>query len=103
MPPKASTRRSAPKDDKKDDSPVLPEPEAKARPTRGRVADKSAPKDVEPAKKVKADEVVVEDKAKSAPKKTRSGDLSASKKDDPPAKTSPAKVAAKEAAKPVAQ
>lgn len=103
MPPKASTRRSAAKDDKKDDSPVKPYPEVKTRPTRGRAADKSAPKDMEPAKKVKADDVVADDKAKSAPKKTRSGDLSASKKDDPPAKTSPAKVVAKEAAKPVAQ
>lgn len=102
MPPKASTRRSALKEDKKDDVPVQPEPEVKTRPTRGKAADKSAPKDVEPAKKVKPDEVA-EDKAKSAPKRTRSGDLSASKKEDPPTKTSPAKIVAKEAAKPVAQ
>ena len=103
MPPKASTRRSAAKEDKKDASPVKPDPEVKTRPTRGRAADKSAPKDMEPAKKVKQGEVVAEDKSKSAPKKTKSGDLSASKKDDPPAKTSPAKVVAKEPAKTVAQ
>lgn len=41
MPPKANTRRSAPKEDKKDDKPAPPEPEAKTR-TRGRQLDKAA-------------------------------------------------------------
>ena len=91
MPPKASTRRSAPKEDKISDKPAPPEPEVKTR-IRGRQLDKSDPKDEEPSKKVKADDTDNGDlkKSKTEPKRTRS-DLSASKKAD----DSPVKPAAK--------
>jgi hypothetical protein len=91
MPPKASTRKSAPKEDKKEDKTVTPEPEIKTR-TRGRQLDKSTPKDEEPTKKIKTDDVDNSDlkKSKTEPKRTRS-DLSASKKPD----DSPVKPAAK--------
>jgi hypothetical protein len=87
MPPKANTRRSAPKEDKKEDKPVPPEPEIKTR-TRGRQLDKSAEKDEVATKKIKADEddTNVLKKSKTEPKRTRS-DLSATKKvDDSPVK-----------------
>lgn len=89
MPPK---RRSAVKEDKKEDKSVSPEPEIKTR-TRGRQLNNKSPvKDEEPAKKVKQDDVDNNNikKSKTEPKKTRS-DLSASKKPD----DSPVKPAAK--------
>lgn len=91
MPPKANTRRSAHKEDKKEDKPVPPEPEVKTR-TRGRQLDKAAEKDESPSKKVKPDDADNSGlkKSKTEPKKTRS-DLSATKKDDSP----PPKPAAK--------
>ena len=56
MPPKPSTRKSAPKEDKKEDKPTTPEPEVKTR-TRGRQLDKSPVKDDEPSKKIKPDDI----------------------------------------------
>lgn len=95
MPPKPSTRRSAPKEDKKEDKPTTPEPEVKTR-TRGRQQDKSPTKDDPPSKKIKPDDIDGSDlkKSKTEPKRTRS-DLSATKKAD----DSPVKPAAKEDAK----
>lgn len=91
MPPKASTRRSAPKEDKIADKSAPPEPQGKTR-TRGRQLDKSDPKDEAPSKKIKADDADDGDlkRSKTEPKRTRS-DLSASKKAD----DSPVKPAAK--------
>ena len=91
MPPKASTRRSAPKVEDKEDKPIQKDEEPKTR-TRGRQLDKSASKDVEPAKKIKLNDEDAQ-KSKTEPKKTRSKDLSASKKkdDDVEDKPKPAK------------
>lgn len=87
MPPKTSTRRSAPKED----NTPPPQPEIKTR-TRGRQLASSPSKDDEPSKKIKTDDTNGGDikKSKTEPKRT-SSNLSATKKAD----DSPVKPAAK--------